>query len=218
LVNSSYGYTGTRLNPSSLVGQSVRFRFRVGTDFVTSSSGWLVDNVAIYRCTVPPTVVTHPVSQTVEAGGTATFTAAATGTPAPTVHWQVSTDGGSTWTNISGATSTTYSFTVEAGDNGRRGIADFLGDCWLLLGSVTVPRGLSRRRSRVRVPSAPPSVLDIAPFARPRGRPRAPGRGAPAPPVAAACRAFATSRMALSARWQMSMPGIATGITTPWNG
>ena len=34
------------------------------------------------------------------------------------------------------------------------------GNCWFLLGSVTVPTGLSRRRSRVRVPSAPPNSLD----------------------------------------------------------
>ena len=33
------------------------------------------------------------------AGSTATFTAAATGNPTPTVQWQVSTDGGATFTN-----------------------------------------------------------------------------------------------------------------------
>ena len=40
-----------------------------------------------------------------------TFTAAAIGNPAPTVQWQVSTDGGNTYTNISGATSTTLTLT-----------------------------------------------------------------------------------------------------------
>ena len=49
-VRSSSGFTGTRLNLSSLAGQSVRFRFRIGTDFSVGSLGWVVDNVRIYSC------------------------------------------------------------------------------------------------------------------------------------------------------------------------
>jgi len=58
-VRSSFGYTGTRLNLASLAGQSVRFRFRVGTDTSVGSLGWLVDNVSIYSCGAagPPTTV-----------------------------------------------------------------------------------------------------------------------------------------------------------------
>ena len=41
-----------------------------------------------------PAVTTSPTSQTVNAGSTATFTAAASGSPAPTVQWEVSTSGG----------------------------------------------------------------------------------------------------------------------------
>ena len=52
------------------------------------------------------TITAQPVNQTVDAGSTATFTAAASGDPTPTVQWQQSSDGGSTWANISGATST----------------------------------------------------------------------------------------------------------------
>ena len=65
-----------------------------------------------------PTVTTIPTSQTVTVGSLVTFTAAASGNPAPTVQWEVSTNGGSSFTNISGATSTTYSFTTSAGENG----------------------------------------------------------------------------------------------------
>jgi hypothetical protein len=36
------------------------------------------------------------------------------------VQWQVSTDGGANFNNIPSATSTTYSFTAAASDNGRR--------------------------------------------------------------------------------------------------
>jgi bacillolysin len=54
-VRSSFGYTGTRLNLSSLAGQSVRFRFRIGTDVNGSSLGWAVDDFRIYTCqTTPP--------------------------------------------------------------------------------------------------------------------------------------------------------------------
>ncbi len=40
------------------------------------------------------------------------------GQTAPTVQWQVSTDGGQTWTNITGATSTTLYFVTTSGENG----------------------------------------------------------------------------------------------------
>ena len=57
-----------------------------------------------------PAVTANPASQTVTAGATASFSATASGTPTPTVQWQVSTNGGSTFTNISGATSSPYTF------------------------------------------------------------------------------------------------------------
>jgi Zn-dependent metalloprotease len=49
-VFTSYGFTGTRLDLSSLAGQSVRFRFLIATDDIQSSLGWFVDNVRIYSC------------------------------------------------------------------------------------------------------------------------------------------------------------------------
>jgi hypothetical protein len=56
----------------------------------------------------------------VTAGQTATFTTAATGSPTPTVQWQVSTDGGVTFSNVSGATSATLSFATALSQNGNR--------------------------------------------------------------------------------------------------
>lgn len=66
-----------------------------------------------------PVITTQPANQTVNAGQTASFTAAVSGNPTPTVQWQVSTDS-STWNDIAGATSTTYSFTTQTGDNGKQ--------------------------------------------------------------------------------------------------
>src|SRR5262249_26526061 len=55
----------------------------------------------------PPSVTTNPSNQTVTYGvASVSFTAAASGSPAPTVQWQVSTGG--PFSDIPGATSTTY--------------------------------------------------------------------------------------------------------------
>ncbi len=70
---------------------------------------------------VPPAVSSNPSSQTVTAGQTATFTALASGTPAPKVQWQVSSDGGKTWSAIPGATSTTLTLSkVKRTQNGGK--------------------------------------------------------------------------------------------------
>jgi hypothetical protein len=58
-----------------------------------------------------PQITTQPSDTTVSAGADATFTAAASGSPAPTVAWQSSSNG-TTWTAVAGATSTTL--TVSA--------------------------------------------------------------------------------------------------------
>nr|MBA3640587.1 S8 family serine peptidase [Acidobacteriota bacterium] len=57
-------------------------------------------------CTVPA-ITAQPTAQSVEYGNSASFSAAATGNPAPTVQWQVSSNGGGIWTNVEGATATT---------------------------------------------------------------------------------------------------------------
>lgn len=67
-----------------------------------------------------PVVTTPPASTSVCVGFPATFTAAGAGTPSPTAQWQISADGGTTWSDIPSATSvTTYSFTPELADSGK---------------------------------------------------------------------------------------------------
>lgn len=60
-----------------------------------------------------PTITAEPTDQTVALNSTATFTAEASGSPSPTVQWQVSTNAGSTWSPIAGATSDTYAVVAE---------------------------------------------------------------------------------------------------------
>ena len=67
-----------------------------------------------------PAITSNPVSQSVVAGNSVSFTAAATGAPTPTAQWQVSSDGGATFSNLSAATSTTLSFTAAASQNGNQ--------------------------------------------------------------------------------------------------
>lgn len=59
-----------------------------------------------------PTITLQPQGQSIANGGAVpvTFSAAASGDPTPTVQWQVSLPGGVSWTDIPGATATSYSF------------------------------------------------------------------------------------------------------------
>ncbi len=93
------------------------FQFTVSNGTNVSAAATVTINVNSTQS--GPTITTNPVSETVNAGQTATFTAAASGNPAPTVQWQVSTDGGSTFANITSATSPTLSFTTTVGQNGN---------------------------------------------------------------------------------------------------
>ena len=91
-----------------------------------------------------PIVTSNPSNLTVNAGSNAAFSAAASGNPTPTVQWEVSVDGGATWTNLSnggvysGVTTQTLSITGAFG-----------GDEWL-----RIPSGLqqyaAQRRGRAR--------------------------------------------------------------------
>ncbi|MGI6208111.1 MAG: M4 family metallopeptidase [Anaerolineae bacterium] len=83
-VRTSHGYTSSRLDLSSLAGQSVRFRFRVGTDNeigYPQFDGWFVDDIRIYTCNAaPPTPTPSP---TVKPTATPTVVPTATPTPGP---------------------------------------------------------------------------------------------------------------------------------------
>jgi hypothetical protein len=68
---------------------------------------------------VKPKVTEQPQSQSVSEGSAVSFHAAAEGSPFPTVQWELSTDGGGTWTAVAGATSETLTISPAAtADNG----------------------------------------------------------------------------------------------------
>jgi len=68
-----------------------------------------------------PAFTTQPTSVTVAAPATAAFNVIATGTPTPTLQWQLSTNGGGTWGDIVGATTSSYTTPATAiGDSGKQ--------------------------------------------------------------------------------------------------
>jgi Immunoglobulin domain/Immunoglobulin I-set domain len=73
----------------------------------------------------PPEVTTQPQEASVTEGAAASFTAAASGSPAPQVQWEVSSNGGSTFSPVSGATSDTLTIegtTVSESGNEYRAV------------------------------------------------------------------------------------------------
>src|SRR5581483_4748287 len=78
------------------------------------------DVLATAPVATAPVVTKQPVSQAVTAGATVTFTADATGVPPPTVKWQVSTDGGATFNDMTGPPQEyVLSFVTTAAENGN---------------------------------------------------------------------------------------------------
>jgi Immunoglobulin I-set domain len=115
--NNVAGATNTTLTvPNVTAGQNgTKFRavFTNSTSSATTTAATMTVNFA-------PSVTTNPTSQTIAAGSTVSFTAAASGNPTPTVQWQQSINGGGTFTNIAGATSTPLMFTALVAQNGNQ--------------------------------------------------------------------------------------------------
>jgi hypothetical protein len=129
--SSISGATSTTYTINAATVSKNGYRYRA---VFTNSAGSTTTAAATLTVQTAPTVTSNPHSQMVTAGQSVTFTAAANGNPTPTVQWQVSTDGGSTWNNISGATSTIFTLsTTTTSENGYAYRAVFTNS----LGSVT---------------------------------------------------------------------------------
>lgn len=83
------------------------------------NAGPLTSNSATLTTNVTPTITTQPANVTACVGSPASFTVVTTGT-GTTYQWQVSTDGGLTWSNVAGGTSTFTIAAVTAAQNGFR--------------------------------------------------------------------------------------------------
>jgi hypothetical protein len=89
----------------------VDFNSREATSFLPELRMALTDG--------PPVVTKHPSSQTICEGIVASFSSEASAIPNATVKWQVSTNSGGTWSDISGATQASLNITPSFPDNGK---------------------------------------------------------------------------------------------------
>lgn len=99
---------------------------------------------ANFAATAPVTITQNPANLSVIVGNSASFTAAASGAPPPTVQWFRSNEGGANYAPITGATATTYTFTPTLADSGSLFIAGFgngLTNATSMPGHITVSYG-----------------------------------------------------------------------------
>ncbi|MGF2410907.1 M36 family metallopeptidase [Ferruginibacter sp.] len=153
----------TVIGLASYAGQSVKIRFRFGSDDNTagtgSPTGWWVDDIVLdavaavnmrtslfnasnvrvsFKDTVTlitplilcsPNISTQPSNTLVCDASSASFTCVASATGGVTYQWQVSTNGGGTWTDVTGATASTYTFTAALAQNGNQFRCVVTGSC-----------------------------------------------------------------------------------------
>jgi alpha-tubulin suppressor-like RCC1 family protein len=97
----------------------------------SNTAGTVTSKAVTLTVHYAPIITKQPISATVEEGQNAVFEAAATSDPAPTVKWEVSKNGGSTWTAVKEATSPTLTITAaktsESGNLYRASFKNSIG-------------------------------------------------------------------------------------------
>jgi hypothetical protein len=133
----------------------------------TNSNGTAASQAAVLSGPAPlaaPVITANPANQSVAAGATATFTAAASGNPTPTVQWQVSTNAGKSYRNIPEAAATTYRVTAgktNAGHLYRAVFTNAKGRVATKPGTLTVLPDDDRRMNKcLRI--AKPQAAEVA--------------------------------------------------------
>ncbi|MFD2916780.1 GEVED domain-containing protein [Psychroserpens luteus] len=107
--------TSTANNATGTFNATATGTYYVRT-FLTATSCWSTgaESYAVVINTAP-IISGQPANAAQVIPNTATFTVTATGSPTPTYQWQVSTNGGGAWANVSGGTgATTNSYTTGA--------------------------------------------------------------------------------------------------------
>jgi hypothetical protein len=152
------GTTTSTLTITGATGTMTGYQYRV---LVTGTcTPLIISSVATLTVTTAASFTTNPTNITACATTTANFTAAASGT-APTYQWQVSTNGGSSFSDISGATSSTLSLSnllTTQSSNQYRAVATVAG-----CGSVTSSAGILTVRALPTVSLAAAPVTAIKP-------------------------------------------------------
>ncbi|HEY1399823.1 hypothetical protein [Roseateles sp.] len=152
-TSSSYTTPPTAVNGGSANnGDQYRCIASNGTGPTTSSAATLT----VTSGNSVPVFSAHPANQSVAVGATPTLTATSTGSPTPTSQWQRSTDGGTVWFDIPGATSSSYTLpavalkggNAAAGDRFRRKDTNVAGSQVSNAASLTVIGGAASMTSQ----------------------------------------------------------------------
>jgi hypothetical protein len=134
------GARGTALSFMALAGQN-------GNEFravFANKHGHVATAAAVLQVVAgesAPLIVSQPTDQTAAAGATVTFSATASGQPAPTVQWEISDNGGGSWSDVAGATQSTLAFTASSilnGDQFRAAFTNALGSALSSVATLTV--------------------------------------------------------------------------------
>ena len=111
----------------------------------TNSAGSVTGQAVRLVVHLTPAVTEQPVSVTVEEGQSAVFEVAAVGFPAPSVQWEVTSDGGSVWEKVPGEVggtsdqlTVTKTKTSESGDEYRAVFKNSVGTATSNLATLTV--------------------------------------------------------------------------------
>ena len=144
------GTTGTYTTATLAAGDNGKQYRAIFSNGVGSAA---TTNIATLTVQFAPSISTQPTNTTINDGQTATFTAAATGNPTPTVQWQVNT--GSGWANVADGTGgTTNSYTTVALSSAQTGYQYRA----LYTNSVTANVATSAATVTVNSSSSSPSV------------------------------------------------------------
>lgn len=109
---ASYAFT------ASLAQNGLQLRVTVSNSVGSVTSNAVV--LTVTAATVPVTITAQPQNASVIEGSSAAFAVTATGT-APTYRWQVSSNSGASWTDVTGATAATYSLpSTSSVDDGKQ--------------------------------------------------------------------------------------------------
>ncbi len=121
------GATSGTLNLQNLTGADTGNRYRA---VISNGGGTSTTAAAILTIGSAPTITTNPESISVSNGALVEFSADASGTPAPTVLWERSTDGGATFTPMAERIpSKSLAFTASTADDGNQYRARFSNSC-----------------------------------------------------------------------------------------
>lgn len=95
----------------------------------------------------PPVITIQPGNNMICSNNTAAFfNADADGTPAPSVQWQISTNNGSTWSDLAGTTTKSFTFNPQPSENGQMYRAVFTNACGSAItnsGTLIVGQGVN---------------------------------------------------------------------------